>query len=101
MEATFMINRKIHYFNTKTADHICGTWDDNTHTIKELHANKNKELFFAVYDEDKQNEYIKHTTPQEALSFIDECKQNKIYIKWFPGGKQILQMAINEALLKY
>lgn len=95
MNASIMINKRLLYFNTATAKHILGTWDQKTQVIKELHINKNGHLFFAVYDEENNKEYIKYATPQAALSFIDECKSNKMPIRWFPNGKNLLQQVVN------
>lgn len=96
MQAAILFEDKVRYYNTSTAKHIYGVWDNQSHIIKELHVNKNGFLFFAIYDEQNQKEYIKTATKAEALSFLDECGKNRIPVRWFPNGKQILQNVIND-----
>lgn len=80
------------YYNTNTAHHICGIWEENT--IIELHSNKKGLLFFAFYPMDETH-YIKTATIKEAQDFIDD---NKKKLLWFPGGLKILEWAVNTQL---
>ena len=92
MDAAIMINSEIHYYNTKTAYHICGLYNTNNLTITELHLTKKGYLFFAIYNGENIHNYITPATTQDALEFIgDHNKQ----LLWFDGGKQLLQDVIN------
>lgn len=81
-------------YNTKTAKHICGTWDLDKQIIKELHLTRTGLLFFAVYST-SIDEYIIPTDVHDALLFIDT---NKKKLKWFPNGQNILQWAVNNTV---
>lgn len=92
-----MRNNVLHYYNTSTAQHICGSWNDGV--IKELHLNKNGLLFFAVYDAENHKSYIIPATISDALSFIEDSKSNKV-LRWFPNGKSILEDVVNNNIIQ-